>query len=258
MDDSTLARIVVGPDEQSPTLQEDPTMTTAETAETAAPQGALTIPWGSNPPLGAPAAWGARGILDRVETPVLTPTGRPKRRNGRPVTCAGYAVGLLPNRQGAAGPAILREALARIVDAEFLPWVKAQVNDDPKSSGAWTETVRTIDRSYVSPGHVAGSYVSRGPGDYVYLSVYFRADDPGVEAAQWSGAGRGFPTPPAVGTRVKVTCNGIGPGVVVRRIVVHGYAGVVVLPGDPPEWYRKQNGPAALATVFGAEIAPLT
>lgn len=69
----------------------------------------------------------------------------------------------------------------------------------------------------------------------------------------WSGRGS-LATPPPVGTPVIVRINGIGPGTVRGYFVEHGFLGVEVRVDDPPAWWRKQNGRARIARVFGTEI----
>lgn len=75
--------------------------------------------------------------------------------------------------------------------------------------------------------------------------------------AQWSGGQRGFDVPPAIGTRVRVTVNSIGPGVVDGYFVEAGYLGVRVKldPETRAEWHKKQNPDIDYALVFGSEIA---
>jgi hypothetical protein len=46
---------------------------------------------------------------------------------------------------------------------------------------------------------------------------------------------------PAVGSEVNVKINGIGQSVVLKYFVEHGFIGLLVLPKNPPTWYRKQN-----------------
>jgi hypothetical protein len=69
-------------------------------------------------------------------------------------------------------------------------------------------------------------------------------------ALKWSGAG----LPPAIGETVLVRINRIGPSKVLRYFYEHGWLGVLVLPINPPQWYRKQNGFGGACHVFGAEI----
>jgi hypothetical protein len=75
--------------------------------------------------------------------------------------------------------------------------------------------------------------------------------------AQWSG--REFPAPPDVGTKVRVTCNSIGVGVIEDYFIEHGYIGVRVKldPETRAEWHKKQNGDKDYCLVFGNEIVPV-
>lgn len=223
-------------------------MTTAPAPLTAgpAPAPAPAEWWGPLPhPEGAICGWSARGIVERVTRPVLTPTGRVKKRAGEPVRESVYTVSLVYNRQATFGLDGLRAALAAIVSRRVLPAVRAAVEADPHVAAGEVE---------VGPG-VRALFRNDGPGGYCRISVWIR-DAPPPEGAMWSGAARGFPAPPLPGDRVRVRMNGIGPGTVLGRFTAYGYAGVVVLPDDPPDWYVRQNGAGATAGVFGAEIEP--
>ncbi len=59
---------------------------------------------------------------------------------------------------------------------------------------------------------------------------------------------------PQLGDVVEVRINGIGKGEVVGFFDEVGYAGVVVKPFDPPQWYINQNGKDEPCHVFGAEL----
>jgi hypothetical protein len=58
----------------------------------------------------------------------------------------------------------------------------------------------------------------------------------GEQLLRWTPA---FP-PPAVGETVSTRCNELGDVVVLRYENYCGWLHLVVLPLDPPEWYRKQ------------------
>lgn len=74
--------------------------------------------------------------------------------------------------------------------------------------------------------------------------------------ARWSGRDTFALMPPAIGTDVSVTMNGLGRATVLAHEVVEGYLGLRVRLHNPPDWYVKQNGKNARpALVFGAEIA---
>ena len=46
---------------------------------------------------------------------------------------------------------------------------------------------------------------------------------------------------PAYGSEVTVKINGIGRSKVLRYFVEHGFVGLIVMPFNPPTWYREQN-----------------
>jgi len=46
---------------------------------------------------------------------------------------------------------------------------------------------------------------------------------------------------PAYGSEVTVKVNGIGRSKVLRYFVEHGFVGLIVMPLNPPNWYKNQN-----------------
>lgn len=73
---------------------------------------------------------------------------------------------------------------------------------------------------------------------------------------KWSGSA----PPPAVGERVNVTMNGIGPGVVRGYFVEYGWLGLLVQHESPPAWLIKQCGgksKVGLGHIFGCEFKPI-
>ena len=77
--------------------------------------------------------------------------------------------------------------------------------------------------------------------------------EPGPGRYGWS-----LPThPPAIGERVHVRCNNLGPGKVVSYFHEHGWLGVTVKLDSPPDWHRKQTADSkrpGCCMVFGCEI----
>jgi hypothetical protein len=73
---------------------------------------------------------------------------------------------------------------------------------------------------------------------------------------KWSGK----EAPPAIGAEVKVTMNGLGPGVVKGYFAEESWLGVLVELKSPPDWWLKQNaaalakGEKRLAHIFGMEV----
>ena len=59
--------------------------------------------------------------------------------------------------------------------------------------------------------------------------------------------------PPAIGSKVQVTMNGLGTGTAVGYFTECNFLGVIVELDNPPAWYTKQNG-THIAHVFGLEI----
>src|SRR5579863_10395026 len=89
---------------------------------------------------------------------------------------------------------------------------------------------------------------SQGKMFPVYLS--------GEEELKWSG--KGFPLA-AVGARLNVVINKLGPGEVVGYCASHGWLGLMVKLESPPDWWKKQRGnmieESARATALGPEKA---
>jgi len=77
------------------------------------------------------------------------------------------------------------------------------------------------------------------------------------EAVRWSG--KTVAAPPAIGERIMVRMNGLGPAKVVGYFTEAGYLGLLVKFENPPAWWVRQvHGKRdTVGHVFGAEIAPL-
>jgi hypothetical protein len=67
---------------------------------------------------------------------------------------------------------------------------------------------------------------------------------------KWSGE----EPPPEIGTKVNVTINGLGEGVVVGYFSEHGWLGLKVSLLNAPEWLKEQNNNDPTGHVFGAEL----
>jgi len=83
-------------------------------------------------------------------------------------------------------------------------------------------------------------------GEVRDLPVY-GASDYGL----WSGKN---PVPPAIGERVTINFNGLGPGTVESYFIEDRWLGVKVKLDKQPEWHRKQNPGRDFALVFGREL----
>lgn len=97
-----------------------------------------------------------------------------------------------------------------------------------------------------------------GPAPVSTLPLWRQRVDPlelPQEAALWTGA----EPPPALGARVHLRINNIGPGTVTGYAVEGGWLGVMVLADEAtrPEWHRKQNPENKAFLAFGAEITAL-
>lgn len=102
------------------------------------------------------------------------------------------------------------------------------------------------DKALTIKANTNGSY------GYVYLCAYLKPSDD-IAGLIWSHE----KLIPSIGESVTVRCNNIGDSMVLRHQSVHGYAHLLVLPFNPPEWYRKQNklgNSWKVCSVSGGEI----
>jgi hypothetical protein len=93
-----------------------------------------------------------------------------------------------------------------------------------------------------------------GPSPVHFLPVFKRREgsEKPYRHALWSGVGE----PPAVGARVTLTINNLGPATVTGYAVEGGYLGVMVKIDEAtrPAWHKKQNPENQPSLAFGAEL----
>lgn len=91
---------------------------------------------------------------------------------------------------------------------------------------------------------------------------------PAYELAVWTGTGPQDPAPgnvlwsrkdgaapPAIGERIRVTINSIGPAIVTGYFTEDKWLGIRCTLLDPPAWHVKQNkGDNTCGHVFGPEF----
>ena len=77
-----------------------------------------------------------------------------------------------------------------------------------------------------------------------------------IYRSSWMLEGRwsGKKLPPAIGDRVTINFNGLGPGTVESYFIEDRWLGVKVKLDKQPEWHRKQNPGRDFALVFGREL----
>lgn len=63
--------------------------------------------------------------------------------------------------------------------------------------------------------------------------------------------------PPAIGARVWVNMNDLGPARVVGYFTQHGWLGILADLEAPPAWHKRQNNNNPRGHLFGAEILEL-
>lgn len=88
------------------------------------------------------------------------------------------------------------------------------------------------DRAIVAVGNTNSSH------GYLYLAGYLK---PHLNSEK-------LPPP---GSAVYVKVNNIGKATVIRHDEAHGYPMAIVIPHDPPKWYREQN---KIASSFDSKI----
>lgn len=80
---------------------------------------------------------------------------------------------------------------------------------------------------------------------------------PVPEGLKWSGED----APPAIGTKIRITINGIGPAIVRGYFSECDWLGLLVDVLSPPDWWVRQNvkpgKPYPRSHVFGVEFKPL-
>ena len=77
--------------------------------------------------------------------------------------------------------------------------------------------------------------------------MLFRSDK--LPAGKWSGKNI-----TKIGDTISAKINNLGKCYVLGYLLQNEWISIIVNPLNPPEWFIKQNGKSALATLFGAEI----
>jgi hypothetical protein len=95
------------------------------------------------------------------------------------------------------------------------------------------------------------------------LNALAEAGATAPEVPTWSGND----ILPAIGSRVRVTMNGLGEGTVIAYFIEERWMGIYVALSNPPAWWVKQtqqksfvsneNRISGCAMVFGKEIEPV-
>ena len=175
-----------------------------------------TLQWGLNPAPGEYlAAWGARTYIDDGQLQILH------------------------DRQDSVGSMDNRALLCNWFSKDALPALKQAIKTD-----------RRITEFTYTKHHFSLHAKSSGiKGDYIYINATLAGMETPPEG-KWSAK---FPIP-KIGEQVHINFNGLGNGKVIGYFLSEGHVGLIVQLFNQPEWHRRQNGSAAIATVFGAEI----
>lgn len=118
----------------------------------------------------------------------------------------------------------------------------ASVADDDRAQGE-----NKMERFFILTPTKTDRLAPNSQGDL--FPVYLDAS--GSEM-KWSGKGE----LPAIGERVYMAINSIGYGTVKGYCESHGFLGLLVLPENPPEWYRKQVKQHVDETIKARRIGP--
>jgi len=176
-----------------------------------------TLRWGLQPAPGEYlAAWGARTYLSYGQ------------------------LQLLHDRQDCIGSSAARLTLGQWIDHDALPALRKAI-----------ETDRHITEFNFSK-HFFSMKAKEYHG-YIMINATLEGSEIPPEG-KWSAD---FPIP-KIGDQVHINFNGLGDGRVLGYFREGGddqyWIGVIVHLFNQPDWHRRQNGNAAIATVFGAEI----
>ena len=87
-----------------------------------------------------------------------------------------------------------------------------------------------------------------GSHGYMYLIATLQGTDE-LPTGKWSGKAI-----PKIGDTITAKINNLGNCYVLGYLLQNEWSSIIVKPLNPPEWFIKQNGKTALATLFGAEI----
>ncbi len=155
----------------------------------------------------------------------------------------------LRDRQGFVGDDDQRQALCNWINSKALPALKKHIREK-----GWTQTTDEIFEFKEWPFELICS--PRASYGYIYMSAYMNGLEsfPEVDGdtVKWSGN-----FIPEIGETVLARTNNIGPAKVLGFYLEHGWAGVIVKPNNPPQWYINQNGKDTPCGLFGAQIAQI-
>jgi hypothetical protein len=137
------------------------------------------------------------------------------------------------------------------------------VQTQPTENWGTVETAVTLDAAMEAARALAAKYPALpvriehcqgGPKVVDMLPVFKHREgsERPYRHALWTGKGE----PPALGARVTITINAIGPGTVTGYAVEGGYLGVMVRADEAtrPAWHKQNNPENRPGLAFGPEL----
>ncbi len=166
--------------------------------------GALIFGLSAEVPENAPAAWGARAIQDEDQFDLV------RERQDTQAVSDTY-------RRVLEQVFAFRPVLEQVKENYAKLYWQGKLRPDKHKTEVLYE-----DHALVVKGNTNASY------GYLYLCAYIKPDEE-------------LDKLPPPGSVVNMKVNSIGQGLLVRRVTMHKYPHAIVLPFNPPEWYRQQN-----------------
>ncbi|MBR2426873.1 MAG: hypothetical protein IKB16_09055 [Lentisphaeria bacterium] len=147
----------------------------------------------------------------------------------------------MPDRQEHIGDTVPVCALTNWINDTALPALKQHIKETNWSNDS-KEIFTLSDSLFTLKASANGSY------GYMYLTATLQGTDE-LPTGKWSGKNI-----PKIGDTISAKINNLGKCYVLGYLLQDEWISVIAKPLNPPEWFIKQNGKSALATLFGAEI----
>ena len=120
-------------------------------------------------------------------------------------------------------------------DQDLVTW-------DPTARIERVNHLRKADGSLADPLEEALKYGTSS------IKTWKTLEEAKASEAVWRGAYE-----PSKGMKVRATINMLGEGAIDRFFTLNGFVGILILPDNPPEWWREQNPGRTRYTLFGPE-----
>ena len=160
---------------------------------------------------------------------------------GARATFAESELYFMPDRQEHIGDTVPVCALTNWINDTALSALKKYIKETNWSNDS-KEIFTLNDNLFTLKSSPNGSH------GYMYLTATLQGTDE-LPAGKWSGK-----TIPKIGDTISAKINNLDYCHVLGYLLQDEWISIIVKPLNPPEWFIKQNGKSALATLFGAEI----